>query len=195
MLFYCNQCLERPGRTPLLMENQNGNGKNRNGVDKKHPFVKFKRKARLTYLRILRIDDPPERIARGAAIGVAMGVLPTFGLGIILSLAVAFILRANKAASVLGSFIMNPVTSPFFWTASLLTGSVLTGSDYSSIMEKVKENGFLTGAGEASFVFVAGNVVITAATTLASYYIVRNSIIRHRRKKEEKRLRKLKGMA
>ncbi len=160
----------------------------------KHPFARLRRMVRLTYLKILRIDDPPERIARGAAIGVAMGVLPTFGLGIILSLAFAFILRANKAASVLGSFIMNPVTSPFFWTASLLIGSFLTGSDYSSIMEKVKENGFLTGAGEASFVFMAGNAVITAATTLASYYIVRNSIIRHRRKKEEKRLRKLKGM-
>jgi len=176
------------------MGNQNGNGKTRNGVDKKHPFVKFKRKARLTYLRILRIDDPPERIARGAAIGVAMGVLPTFGLGIILSLAAAFILKANKAASVLGSFIMNPVTSPFFWTASLVTGSLLTGNDYTTIMGKVKENGFLTGAGEASVVFLAGNIVVTAGTTAASYYLVKNAIIRHRRKKEEKRLRKLRGM-
>ncbi len=176
------------------MENQNGNGKTRNGVDKKHPFVRFRRKARLTYLKILRIDDPPERIARGAAIGVAMGVLPTFGLGIILSLTAAFFLKANKAASVLGSFIMNPVTSPFFWTASLLVGSFLTGADYSSIMGKVKENGFLMGAGEASLVFMAGNIVVSTATTVASYYLVRNAVIRHRRKKEEKRLRKLSGM-
>jgi uncharacterized protein (TIGR03546 family) len=176
------------------MANQNGNGKIRNGVNKKHPFERFKRKARLTYLRILRIDDPPERIARGAAIGVAMGVLPTFGLGIILSIAFAFILRANKAASVLGSFIMNPVTSPFFWTASLLTGSLLTGNDYSTLYAKMKDNGFLTGAGEASLVFMAGNLVISAVTTLASYYIVRNAIVRHRFKKEEKRLRKRAGL-
>lgn len=177
------------------MAKQNGNGKTRNGVDKKHPFVKFKRKARLTYLRILRIDDPPERIARGAAIGVAMGVLPTFGLGIILSLAVAFVLRANKAASVLGSFIMNPLTSPFFWTASLLAGSLLTGNDYSAIYAKVKENGFLTGAGEVSVVFMAGNIAVSTATTVASYYIVKNAVIRHRRKKEEKRLKKLRGIS
>lgn len=176
------------------MENQTGSSKTRNGFDKKHPFVKLKRKARLTYLKILRIDDPPERIARGAAIGVAMGVLPTFGLGIIFALAAAFILRANKAASVLGSFIMNPVTTPFFWTASLLTGSLLTGNDYSTIYAKVKENGFLTGAGEASLVFMAGNIVITAITTFASYYIVRNAVIRHRLKKETKRLKKLAGM-
>jgi uncharacterized protein (DUF2062 family) len=176
------------------MANKNGSGKTRNGVNKKQLFVRYKRQARLTYLRILRIDDPPERIARGAAIGVAMGVLPTFGLGIILSIAFAFVLRANKAASVLGSFIMNPVTSPFFWTASLVTGSLITGNDYSTLYAKIRENGFFTGAGEASIVFMAGNLVITAATTFASYYIVRNAIVRHRKKKEEKRLRKRAGL-
>lgn len=176
------------------MRDQNGNGTNRKSVDKKHPFVRLKRKARLTYLKILRIDDPPERIARGAAIGVAMGVLPTFGLGIIFSIAAAFVLRANKAASVLGSFIMNPVTSPFFWTASLVTGSLLTGEDYSTMYAKISKNGFLTGAWDTYMVFLAGNIIITAATTFASYYLVKNAIIRHRIKKEKRRLRKLAGL-
>ena len=176
------------------MGNQNGSGTNRKNVDKKHPFVRLKRKARLTYLKILRIDDPPERIARGAAIGVAMGVLPTFGLGILLSIAAAFVLRANKAASVLGSFIMNPVTSPFFWTASLVTGCLLTGEDYSTIYAKMTKNGFMTGAWDTYMVFLAGNIVITAATTFPSYYLVKKAIIRHRIKKEKRRLRKLAGL-
>lgn len=176
------------------MGNKNESNTARKSVDKKHPFVRLKRKARLTYLKILRIDDPPERIARGAAIGVAMGVLPTFGLGIILSIATAFVLRANKAASVLGSFIMNPVTSPFFWTASLVAGSLLTGEDYSTLYAKISKNGFLTGAWDTYMVFLAGNIVITAATTFASYYLVKNAIIRHRRNKERKRARKLAGL-
>src|SRR3990172_2777 len=170
------------------------NGTPKIASDKKGLLARIGRRVKLIYLKILRIDDPPERIARGAAIGVAMGVLPTFGLGIILSLAFAFVLKANKAASVLGSFIMNPLTSPFFWTASLLTGSLLTGNDYSTIYAKVKENGFLTGAGEASIVFMAGNIVISTVTTVASYYIVRNAVVRHRWKKETKRLKKLAGM-
>ena len=66
---YAIKCWRGPGLGALHMANQNGNGRTRGGVDKKHPFVRLKRKARLTYLRILRIDDPPERIARGAAIG------------------------------------------------------------------------------------------------------------------------------
>jgi len=183
-----------PGLGALYMGNQNDSNTTRKTVDKKHPFVRLKRKARLTYLKILRIDDPPERIARGAAIGVAMGVLPTFGLGIILSIAAAFVLRANKAASVLGSFIMNPITSPFFWTASLVTGCLLTGEDYSTIYAKISKNGFLTGAWDTYMVFLAGNIIITAATTFASYYLVRNAIIRHRIRKEKKRARKLAGL-
>lgn len=150
----------------------------------------LKRRAKLTYLKILRIDDPPERIARGAAIGVAIGVLPTFGIGIIFSLAIAYALNANKAASVLGGLIMNPVTSPLFLAMSIFTGSFLMHEDYHAIYTKMMESGFLTGAGSASIVFLVGNIAVTVVTTVASYYIVRNSVIRHRRRKEERRLRK-----
>src|SRR3989304_5845182 len=140
------------------------NGTPKIASDKKGLLARIGRRVKLIYLKILGIDDPPERIARGAAIGVAMGVLPTFGLGTLFALAFAFVFRANKAASVLGSFIMNPVTTPFFWTASLVTGSLLTGNDYSAIYAKMKENGLLTGAGEASVVFIAGNLGISIAS-------------------------------
>jgi uncharacterized protein (DUF2062 family) len=156
-------------------------------VRQKHPFARLKRMARLTYLKILRIDDPPERIARGAAIGVAVGVLPTFGIGIIFALGAAYLLNANKAAAVLGGFIMNPVTSPLFLTASMLAGSVLMHEDYHAIYARMMENGFLTGAGSASLVFLTGNIALTVVMTVAAYYIVRCSITRHRRKKEERR--------
>lgn len=156
----------------------------------RHPFVNLKRKIRLTYLKILRIDDPPERIARGAAIGVAVGVLPTFGIGIIFSLAFAVVFNANKAASVLGGLIMNPLTSPIFLAMSVFTGAFIMGKDYHAIYAQMAEKGFLSGAGSATLAFMAGNLVITAVSTIASYYIVRNWVIRHRRKKEEKRLKK-----
>lgn len=158
----------------------------KNLKNKKHPFIKFKRQAKLTYLKIMRIDDPPERIARGAAIGVCMGIFPTFGLGIILSIAFAFIFRANKAAAILGSFIMNPLTIPFFWSLSVIIGSLITGQDSSVIFEKFRGEGALKGAGWASVVFLIGNGIVTAVFTAASYYLVRKWIIRHRLKKAEK---------
>ena len=154
---------------------------------KNHPVhIRIKRAARLNYLKLLRLNDPPERIARGAAIGVAMGILPTFGLGTLLSLACAFILRANKAAAIVGSFIMNPLTSPFFWTLSVILGSVVLREDRAAMMQKVSStNGenVLRHIGWATFVYMTGNVIITVALTGASYYLVKGWVARHRAKK------------
>lgn len=163
----------------------------RNG-DKKRLLSRFSRRAKLVYYRILRLEDPPERIARGAAIGVFMGVLPTFGLGALLSLAAAFALKANKAAAILGSLIMNPLTAPFFWALSAFVGSFLLQENYSSIYANIKDEGLVTGAGWAYAVFLIGNAIVTVLTTAVSYYIVKHTVIRHRRRKAEK-LRKKRG--
>ncbi len=158
--------------------------------NKNRLHVKARRKMKLVYLKLLRIDDPPERIARGAAIGVCMGVLPTFGAGIILSFLLALVFKANKAAAVLGSFIMNPVTSPFFWTLSVALGSLLTGQNAGTIMRLIREQGYLKGAEWAYLVFMAGNVIVTGVSTVAAYYIVRAAVTRHRRRKAERREQK-----
>lgn len=166
---------------------------NRKGNNKNHPFVKVKRRLRLVYLKILRLDDPPERIARGAAIGVLMGILPTFGLGGVFAIAIAFVLKANKAAALLGSFIMNPITSPFFWTLSIVIGSVILRQDYTAMLAKFKGESLLKGAEWVYMVFLTGNVILAAVFTAASYYLVRNAIIKHRKNKAEKRLARLEG--
>ncbi len=157
---------------------------------KNHPFEKVKRRFRLHYLKILRLDDPPERIARGAAIGVFMGIFPTFGAGIVLAVAAAFVLRANKAASVIGSFIMNPLTSPFFWTLSAIIGAAMFNEDASMITAAIfnkNGEGVLWNFGQVSVIFVAGNLVISITFTALSYFIVKKAIIGHRRRKEERR--------
>lgn len=171
----------------MPLTTSSNNESSRNGNNKKHPFIKFKRRARYHYLKILRIDDPPERIARGAAIGVLMGVLPTFGLGAFLAIGLAFVLKANKAAAVLGSFIVNPLTAPFFWTLSIVIGSLILGEDYTSILAKIKEDGFLAGAEWTYLVYMVGNIILSIVFTSASYYLVKWTIIRHRVKKELRR--------
>ncbi len=166
---------------------------NRTGNNKSRPHVKVKRRIRLLYLKILRIDDPPERIARGASIGVLMGILPTFGLGGVFALALAFVLKANKAAALLGSFIMNPVTSPFFWTLSIVIGSVILRQDYSAMLSRFRGESLLKGAEWVYMVFLTGNVMLAAVFTAASYYLVKKMIIKHRKNKAEKRLARLEG--
>lgn len=171
-----------------LMDSTNNNFKKNRRQKRLH--TKASRRLKLTYLKMLRINDPPERIARGAAIGVCMGILPTFGAGLILAFVLALVLKANKGAAVLGSFIMNPLTSAFFWSGSLILGSLITGQNYTAIMGVVHENGILRGAGWTYAVFLVGNVIITGVFTVGAYFIVRWAVVRHREKKARRRLEK-----
>ncbi len=141
--------------------------------NKRHPLVRLKRWARLSYLKIIRMDDPPERIARGAAIGVLCGILPTFGAGGVIAIAVAFVFRENKAAAVLGSLIMNPITTPFFWTLSVLLGSVILGEDSSFILATIREESLLDGLTLAYLAFLTGNAIIAIVCTSGAYYLTK----------------------
>lgn len=157
---------------------------------KTHPLERIKRRFKLHYLKMLRLDDPPERIARGAAIGVFMGIFPTFGAGIVLAVAAAFVLKANKTASVIGSFIMNPLTSPFFWTLSAIIGAFIFNEDASKITAAIfnkNGEGVLWNLSRVSVIFVSGNLVISVAFTAATYFLVKKVVIGHRRRKEERR--------
>ncbi|MBI5970357.1 MAG: DUF2062 domain-containing protein [Deltaproteobacteria bacterium] len=164
--------------------------KNNAKNSKNHPLVKLKRRIRYHYFKILRLDDPPERIARGAAIGVFMGIFPTFGAGSLLALAAAFVLKANKAASVIGSLIMNPLTSVFFWTLSAVIGAAIFNEDSSVIVNAItggNGEGALWNFGRVTMIYIAGNLVLSTTFTAAAYFIVKKAIIGHRRRKEEKR--------
>jgi hypothetical protein len=163
--------------------------KNNTGFHKRHPLVKLKRWVRLSYLRLMRMDDPPERIARGAAIGVLCGILPTFGAGGFIAIAVAFAFRANKAAAVIGSLIMNPITSPFFWTLSVVLGSVILGKDSQSILTTIREDSLLDGITLGYMVFLTGNAIIAVICTSGAYYLTKNAIKKHRERKARERVK------
>ena len=156
--------------------NQGTNGKG-------HWLERTRRQLKLIYLKTIRINDPPESIARGAAIGVLMGILPTFGLGIVLSIICAIIIRANKTAAVLGSFIMNPITTPFFWTLSAGVGSLIFWEDRTKILSHIMDHQFLNGAGWAYLVFLAGNLIVSTVFSVGTYFIIKRAVERRRRER------------
>jgi uncharacterized protein (DUF2062 family) len=104
-------------------------------------------------------------------------------VGIILALVLAAVARANKAAAVLGSLVMNPLTTPFFWSLSVLIGSVLMGEDYHKILEKVHNEGLFRGFGRAYLVYTVGNIIVASVFAGAAYLFIRWAVTRHRRRK------------
>ncbi|MBU0604792.1 MAG: DUF2062 domain-containing protein [Candidatus Omnitrophica bacterium] len=83
------------------------------------------------YLKLFRINDTPQRIALGLGLGVFTGVLP--GTGPIAALALAFILRVNRASALLGSIITNTWLGIPVFMLSLRVGASVAGVSYQDL--------------------------------------------------------------
>jgi len=77
--------------------------------------------------RLSRLPDTPDKIARGIGAGVYVSFTPFFGLHFVSAAFLAWLLRGNILAAVLGTFFGNPLTFPFIATSSLSLGRWILG--------------------------------------------------------------------
>ncbi|NEO33135.1 MAG: DUF2062 domain-containing protein [Symploca sp. SIO3C6] len=68
------------------------------------------RRLKYFYWRLVRQQGTPEKLARGLACGIFAGLFPIFGIQMIISILLAFIVRGNKFIAAAGTWISNPVT-------------------------------------------------------------------------------------
>ncbi len=143
----------------------------------------WKRWLKYRYIKLVRINDSPEKIAGGIALGVVLGILPTFGLGIVIAIFTAGLFRVNRVSAVIGTFIMNPWTATFFWAMSYVVGSLAIGQNLSETMNLVKAIRTHSDLWENILAqrlllpYIIGNIMVTAGGAAVSYlsclYIVR----------------------
>jgi uncharacterized protein (DUF2062 family) len=89
--------------------------------------MNLKRQLKYFYLRFVRIRAHPKDIARGMAMGILLGMTPTFGFQMPLAVFLAALLKENKVASVLGVWITNPVSAPFVYAINYEIGLLILG--------------------------------------------------------------------
>ncbi len=77
--------------------------------------------------RLLRVADSSHSIALGLAIGFGVSFTPLLGTHFIQAGLFAYILRGNIFSAMMGTFVGNPWTFPFFWWAGYSFGSFLFG--------------------------------------------------------------------
>ena len=99
---------------------------------------------------VLRLDDPPWRVALALAIGVFISCTPFWGLQTLLSLVVATIFRLNRAVTVTGAWLNLPWFAPVVYAFALRIGALvlpdLHGADVAEIVELVRMSSALSAA-------------------------------------------------
>jgi uncharacterized protein (DUF2062 family) len=79
--------------------------------------------------RMRRLPDSPERIARGIWAGVFITFSPLFGMHFFFAVFLAKLMKGNILASLMATFVGNPVTFVFIALSSLKSGHWILGTE------------------------------------------------------------------
>jgi len=144
---------------------------------------KFKEKIKKHFQEVIELKTTPHEIALGFAVGTAIAVLPTFGLGIFIGILLVLIFKKLSKLSLFIAFAFwNPLLLILTTTISYALGDWLF-SDLPVLNMKFK---ILNLIFTFTRRFLIGNLIVTAVFTVLSYGVVfylvksyyrRNSII------------------
>jgi len=133
--------------------------------------------------KLVRVDDSPKRIARGVAIGVFWGIIPTFGFAILFSLPTAVLFRANKFSAILGTFVANPFTTPFIYAFEYKIGELILRATPLAFSWGLFRLENLLKLGRSLLV---GGSVLAIGIALITYFSTFRIILRYKRKRSLK---------
>lgn len=134
---------------------------------KSNIIVKFFRYLVVSFKRLLHLRDSTHEIALGFAVGVIVGILPTFGFGAVILGFLVFVIRFNFVAAITGTLVNNPIFVPFWLTSSYKVGEIITkmGVD-------LKDSGLLKNVFNFGLSYLVGNVVLAIISGIISYFVV-----------------------
>ncbi len=152
--------------------------------------------------RVLHVDDTPHRIALGVAIGIFVTWTPTQGFQMMITLALSWLLKANKLVGVPFVWISNPVTLGAIYYPNFMLGRWLLGAHY----EAPKFRHILMVSGDswirtwilrvqawwsATYNVMAplwlGSLIIGLALGVATYIAIRWTVVAYRKALERHR--------
>lgn len=132
---------------------------------------------------VLELDEPPERIALAAAIGIFIAFTPTLGLHTISCLLLAWTFRVSKFVALTSSLVMNPWTMVPLYSFCLWFGIRITGGDFEVPVIAWNEltlSGFFSVVRPYLWPLVAGTFSIGTVSAVLSYVVVYRAVLRTR---------------
>jgi len=135
----------------------------------KEAIKKHREKLKNHFKEIIKIRDSPHAIASGFAIGTAIAVFPTFGLGALIGLGIALIFKKISKVSLFAAFLVwNPfILAPLTLLEYKIGDFLLRGS--STLTQNLQFLEILTSYSKK---YLLGNIIITFAAAALSYAVI-----------------------
>lgn len=105
--------------------------------------------------RVRRLPDSPRRIARGIFAGVFTSFTPLFGLHFVIAALMSKVIRGNIFASLMATFVGNPLTFPFIGYMSMKLGHLILGTRFDEATHRTLVGKFMGAGNDLKHNFLA----------------------------------------
>ena len=151
--------------------------------------------------KMLKDPLPPARVAAGWALGMFIGCFVPFGLQLVVSVPLSFLLRVSKIGATVGTLVTNPVSIFFIypvqiWVGSRLIGMPLTWEYIHDASAKLAQVSLLNAEGWRTLSeiggrvlggFFAGGFLLALVCTPVTYWAVKHIVVRYRNMRAARR--------
>jgi uncharacterized protein (TIGR03546 family) len=133
--------------------------------------MKFKIKA--LFKKLLRLNNTPEEIALGVAVGIFIGVTPLYGFHTTIVVLLSMLIpRTNKIAILASSNISIPPTAPFISWAGYEIGRLILGSNYPAISWSMLKKFTYQSIADILYPLFLGSFVLGLIASVISYFLI-----------------------
>ena len=152
----------------------------------------LRRLLRYHWLKFLRLQEDPRKLAWGMALGVFIGITPTIPFHTVAVLSLAALLRVSPVTGFIGIQIGNPLTIPAIYLASYKVGQFLLYRGQPLVFpESNSFKAWICVLWQGGVALQVGGVIIAIPPAIAAYFLTLWIVQRYRRRKAAKALRVL----
>jgi uncharacterized protein (DUF2062 family) len=150
--------------------------------------MNLKRSLRYSWLKFRRLNDSPQKLAWGMALGVFIGVTPTIPLHTIMGLALAPLLRVSPVTTFLGMvWVSNPLTiAPLYYLAYEVGSRLLFRGDHLVLPQTLDLHAILDLVWRGGLALQLGGLILALPSALLAYILTLWAVRRFRRARSPK---------
>ena len=149
----------------------------------------LRRVLRYHWLKFLRLQEDPRKLAWGMALGVFIGITPTIPFHMVTALSLAALLRVSPVTAFIGIQIGNPLTIVPIYIASYKVGQFLLYRGRPLVFpETFSFKAWIDVLWQGGVALQVGGVVLAIPPAILSYFVTLWIVQRYRRRKAAKAL-------
>ena len=142
---------------------------------------------RYHWLKFLRLQEDPRKLAWGMALGVFIGITPTIPFHMVAALSLAALFRVSPVTAFIGIQIGNPLTIPPIYLAAYKVGQFLLYRGKPLVFpDTFLYKAWMRVLWQGGVALQVGGVIIAIPPAIASYFLTLWIVQRYHRRKSGK---------